>query len=307
MNVVTATKAGAPARKCMLSRMPDPHQLRPADVLRRMEGAAEEFGRADFVHAATLDGIVERLAPMQFAPRRILDLGAVSGSGARLKKRFPRSEIVALQASPGMLRRSLPGKRLFSRRPAVQANAATLPFQNASFDLVIANLSLTLAGDLPTTLAGVARVLNKGGVFAFATPGPDTLAELRAAWASVDDDAHVAAFTDMHDIGDAVLRAGLADPVLDVDTLKVTYANAPDLFRDLTRLGARNSLQTRRRGLTGKTRFARMQAALEQFREDGLIGITVELVFGHAWGSGPRPGGGEIRIDAGTIPHRRRR
>src|SRR5690606_37243186 len=110
-----------------------------------------------------------------------------------------------------------------------------------------------------------------------------TLAELRAAWRGVDDAPHVYAFLDMHDVGDALVRAGFADPVMDVDRRTLNYADARAVVRDLRALGARNAHRRRARGLTGRARFARFLAAYDALARDGRVPATVELVHGHAW------------------------
>jgi malonyl-CoA O-methyltransferase len=141
-------------------------------------------------------------------------------------------------------------------------------------------------------------------VFAFATLGPDSLRELAQAWAAVDDRAHVNPFPDMHDIGDGLVRAGLRDPVLDVDRLQVSYATPDRLFADLTRAGARNALAGRGRGLLGRRRFQIMTDALASGRADGKIVLDLELVYGHCWGGGPRNDPMNYKIDADRIPLR---
>jgi malonyl-CoA O-methyltransferase len=152
----------------------------------------------------------------------------------------------------------------------------------------------------------VGRVLPKDGIFAFATLGPDSLSELREAWQSVDDDRHVNVYPDMHDIGDALVRAGLRDPVLDVDHLNVTYRDTSALYRDLTGVGARNCLRGRRQTLTGKSRFKAMNDSLAARMTDNVLSLELELVYGHAWGGGPRLPDGEFRVDPATIAHRSR-
>jgi malonyl-CoA O-methyltransferase len=132
----------------------------------------------------------------------------------------------------------------------------------------------------------LARVLTAGGLVVFSTFGPDTLREVRRAWASVDDHAHVHSFLDMHDVGDAALAAGLANPVMDVDRLAVSYRDTAALVRDLRGCGAVNREARRRRSLTGQHRWQRFAAALEAPGAGGRFTVTVELVFGHAWGTG---------------------
>jgi malonyl-CoA O-methyltransferase len=86
------------------------------------------------------------------------------------------------------------------------------------------------------------------------------------------------------------VRAGLSDPVLDTDFLNVSYRDTKSLFRDLTQLGARNSLAGRSRSLTGKQRFQAMEGQLNDQFKDGLLELRLEVVYGHAWGGGPPAG-----------------
>ena len=124
----------------------------------------------------------------------------------------------------------------------------------------------------------------------FTTFGPDTLIELRRAWHAADDRPHVHGFLDMHDLGDMLMRAGFADPVLDVERLTLTYDEVMDVLRDLKRLGAHNAAVQRARGLTGKRQFARFRAAYETMRVGGRIPATYETVYGHAWAPEGRAG-----------------
>jgi malonyl-CoA O-methyltransferase len=142
-------------------------------------------------------------------------------------------------------------------------------------------------------------------VFAFATLGPDSLAQLGHAWAQVDSGPHVNLFADMHDVGDALMRAGLNAPVLDVDHLSVSYDDPQKLFRDLTATGARNALQHRRRSLAGKGQFSRMVGALAASPGENTIKIDLELVYGHCWGTASAGQSADFRIDAGQIGKRR--
>ena len=111
-------------------------------------------------------------------------------------------------------------------------------------------------------------------------------------------------FPDMHDVGDALVSAGLRDPVLDVDRLTVDYGNSEALFRDLTAVGARNSLRLRQAGLMGRGRLQRFVDEL--FASGTACSLTLELVYGHCWGGGKaRRTGADITVDAGKIPLRR--
>jgi len=193
----------------------------------------------------------------------------------------------------------------FSRSSYVQANASSLPFKDQSIDFVFSNLLLPFVDKPELVFEEVARVLQKGGVFTFATLGPDSLLEISRAWSRVDNHAHVNRFLDMHDIGDALLRSGLRDPVLDVDHLSVQYHDAARLFADLTSVGARNTLQQRSRSLVGKRRFNKMVGALAGNPGDSTIKLDLELVYGHCWGGGARMDPANYAVDASRIPRRR--
>lgn len=278
------------------------------DVQRRFDRAAANFDEADFVHRVTFDGLIERLNPVLIEPRYVLDLGCATGTGSRqLARQFRQCKVIGLDASFEMLRRAK-GKRLLWRRPlALQADACRIPLGEGSVDLVFANMLLPWIGDHAALLSEVARVLMKDGVFAFATFGPDSLSELRSAWRELDDDWHVNAWPDMHDLGDAMIRAGLRDPVLDVDHLNVTWPDTAALYRDLGRAGARNCLEGRRRTLTGKSRFKAMDERLAAHMTGKVLSLGLELVYGHAWGGGPRQPQGEYRVDPASIARRPRR
>ncbi len=276
-------------------------------VRRRFDRAADAFDDADFVHSVTRQGILRRLEPRRREAATIRDRGAATGSAPPLlKKRFTRARIISVDLSLNMLRRCAAKRRRWSRPREVQADAARLPFAAGSVDLAFANLLLPWIDDPPRVFAEVARVLREGGVFAFASLGPDSLAALRAAWASVDGGVHVSPFVDMHDVGDALLHAGLADPVLDVDRLDVRYGDAGALLRDLTASGSRNAARGRRKTLTGKARFARMVDALTAGGTGNGIEIEMEIVYGHCWGRGARARRGDVGIDPAAIPVRRR-
>lgn len=279
--------------------------LRPQDIRRRFDRAASDFDGADFVHAVTRDGLLARLEPLLLQPATILDLGSATGATGRLlRRRFKRAHVVSLDLSHAMLRAARKNRRWFSGSTFVQGNARQLPFADAAFDLVVANQLLPWEPEPQAAFEQVSRVLRKGGVFAFATLGPDSLQVIERAWASVDDLPHVNHFPDMHNIGDALVRAGLVDPVLDVDRLGVSYKNTEKLFADLTRSGARNTLAGRARGLVGRRRFRAMTEALSASRDDGRILLDFELVYGHCWGSGPKNDPENYRIDANRIPLR---
>jgi malonyl-CoA O-methyltransferase len=279
--------------------------LRTADIRRRFDRAAPTFDAADVVHRVTREGLFARMQPMLIDAGVVVDLGCATGTACQsLARRFRGTRILAIDLSRNMLRRTIDKKSWFSKTAAIQADAAAIPLADHSVDVVYANLLLPWIDDPALMFTEVARILRQDGLFLFSTLGPDSLLELRRAWQGVDTGEHVNRFIDMHHLGDAAVRAGMRDPVLDVDRLTVTYPSVAALFRDLSAVGARNSLAHRRRSLVGKGLFRAMTENLESTRRDGLIHCEFELVYGHCWGSGSTPATGEFRIDAGQIGHR---
>jgi malonyl-CoA O-methyltransferase len=215
---------------------------------------------------------------------------------------------VALDLAEGMLREAGRRQTLLRRFRRVCGQAAALPLRDASIDLVFSNLMLQWCDDPAAVFRECRRVLRPGGLLTFTTFGPDTLVELRRAWATADGHAHVNRFTDMHDIGDALVRSGLAEPVMDVDRYTLTYDSVRDLMRDLKAIGAHNANAGRPRGLTGKGALDRMTAAYETYRRDARLPATYEVVFGQAWCPVGTPHRkrppGEVLVPVGKIGRR---
>ena len=184
-----------------------------------------------------------------------------------------------------MLARAKAQSRWLRRFERVRADAYSLPFRDGSFDLVFSSLMLQWCDDLDAVFAEIARVLKPGGVLLFSTFGPGTLAELRDAWAASGAPGnHVNHFFDPHALGSALMHAGLAEPVLDVDRIVVGYPDVLTLMRELKAIGAHNVTRGRARGLTGRTRLAAMTAAYETQRRDGNLPATYEVIHAICWG-----------------------
>lgn len=241
--------------------------------------------------------VVERLQYIKLDVARVLDVGCGAMADFDvLRQRYPRAQIVGVDWSAAILRRALQARSVGARVKAlfapardrlIAADAGGLPFAAESFDLVWSNMGLAWATDPAGWLREWQRVLKVGGLLMFTTCGPDTLRELRESFAAVDEVPHVHPFIDMHDLGDALVGARFADPVMDMEMLTLTYADVDALLRELHATGQRNAHRDRRRGLTGVGRWKRMREAYTR-GADGRIGAKVEVVYGHAWKAAPR-------------------
>ncbi|OOG59355.1 malonyl-ACP O-methyltransferase BioC [Rhodanobacter sp. C03] len=269
-------------------------------VRRHFGRAAKSYEQHDVLQREVQAALLERLDFYTQTPQRVIDVGAGTGRGsALLKQRYAKAEVIAVDLALPMLRAAKQHASWLKPFQRVCAEATALPLPDHSIDVLHSNLCFQWIDDLPALFNECARVLKPGGLLAFSTFGPDTLKELRASWAEADQQAHVSRFLDMHDVGDAMLAAGLRDPVLDVFRYTLTYSEPRKLLEELQGLGATNADSTRERGLTGKSRYQRMLATYEAMRVDGRIPATWEVVTAHAWGppiGQPRRGadGGEI-------------
>ncbi|MCF6282642.1 MAG: malonyl-ACP O-methyltransferase BioC [Candidatus Polarisedimenticolaceae bacterium] len=246
--------------------------------------AAEHYDEVAVLQRETGQRLIDRMDMIKFQPTTILDLGAGTGvATAALAKKFKKAQIYALDfALPMLIQTRKRGSWL--RRPrCICGDMEQLPLADQTVDFIYSNAALQWSNDLEKTFREFKRVLKPGGLLMFTTFGPDTLHELRASWAAVDGTTHVTPFPDMHDVGDAMMRAGLATPVMDVDRMALTYESVSALMKDLKRLGAHNVAQSRHRGLTGKARMQGMINAYESFRKDDRLPATYEVVYGHAW------------------------
>ncbi|MBP7881761.1 MAG: methyltransferase domain-containing protein, partial [Candidatus Methylopumilus sp.] len=194
-------------------------------------------------------------------------------------------------------------KRVFgqAQQNLLCADVEQLPLADASVDMIFSNLAIQWCNDLDAAFAGMHRVLRTDGLLTFSTLGPDTLKELRAASKTDAARVSVSRFFDMHDIGDALVRAGFSAPVLDVERVVLTYENAIDVMRDLKAIGAHNAADGRGRGLQGRDFLKKITANYEQFRREDKLPATFEVVYGHAWKPVSRPKT-KIDLEAGFAP-----
>ena len=282
-------------RRAMVEERPrhGPPALDKAAARRAFDAAAANYDAYAVLQLEVGARLAEGLGRLQAKPRRALDIGTGTGAGVEaLMRCYPAARVVGLDISTRML-------QLAKQRAAaavVCGDFERLPIVDGAVDMVFSNMSLQWCDDLGLVFAEARRVLRADGVLLFSTLGPDTLKELRAAWAAADDAPRVHGFIDMHDIGDMLLAAGLQRPVMQREEITMTYGQAADILRDLKHLGATNALKGRRRGLLGKQTYRRMLAAYEtRRRPDGRLPVTWEVLYGTAWaadmtrGDGARP------------------
>jgi len=282
-----------------------------AQVRRAFERAAATYDEAAVLQREVGQRMAERLGFVKIQPTAILDAGCGTGVAlGELRARYPEARLIGLDLAFNMAvaARNRPGamaaarsagsllRRVlgaFSPSPEVEpwcicGDIVSLPIRSSSIDLLWSNLTLQWIGDPQKAFAEFRRVLRVGGLLSFTTFGPDTLKELRTAFLAADRATHVGTFIDMHDLGDMLVHAGFADPVMDMETLTLTYDDAIGLMRDLKAIGAHNVTAGRPRGMMGRQRWQRMLAALEATRRDGRLPASFEVVYGHAWKPEPR-------------------
>ena len=284
-------------------------------------GAAKLQAEVESRLLEALDYYQEGRADDAKEPSVVVDLGTGPGNAARaMQARWPKTRVLAVDLALPMLRLHPASggmldalRRGFARVPdRICADARALPLAEHSVDLLFSNLCLQWVDDLPAVLAGFRRVLKPGGMLVFSTFGPDTLHELRGAFADADEAPHVSPFASIAQVGDAVMGAGFRNPVLDRDDLVTHYPDMAALMRELRAIGATNALHARRHTLTGRRRFAAAEAAYAQWRDDaGRLPATWEILSAIAWapehGVPIREGREDVaRFPAAGIPVRRR-
>lgn len=254
-------------------------------VRHAFNAAAKNYDAFSLLQQTITDRLLESFEHIKINPSSILDLGAGTGYGSsQLKQQFKKALICQLDLSTEMLKISRKrAPRFFSKNHFLCADANHIPLASDSIDLVFSSLMLQWCNDPDAVFTEIKRVLKPGGVFIFSSFGPDTLKELRESWQQVDAEVHVNAFTDMHDIGDSLMRNGMDAPVLSIEHIVLTYDECIQLMRELKNIGAHNVNNGRRKSLTGKKRLQKVIKHYESYRQNNKLPATYEVIYGHAW------------------------
>jgi malonyl-CoA O-methyltransferase len=263
----------------------NPPRLDKASVKKSFNRAANRYNRAAILQEEVLSRLIQRLTYIRHSPALILDMGCGTGIAfRRLKKQYSKSAIVSMDLAFSMLLESRQQYGFFDKKLVVNADMERLPFADKRFDLLFSSLALQWANDLPETFMGMRRISRPGALLMFATFGPKTLSELRQSWMDVDQKPHVHQFMDMHDIGDALVAAGFAQPVVDAETIELEYSEFRQVLDDLKDIGASNADRNRSRGLMTPAKLRKLeQNYCEHGFRDGKFIASYEVVYGHAW------------------------
>lgn len=270
----------------------DIYWMDKARVRASFDRAAQTYDAAAILQKLVRTEMLSRLDLVKIKPKIILDAGCGTGHGSfALQKKFKSAQVVSLDIALAMLQKTHQQQpilnRFFGQKNLICADIEQLPITSSSLGMVWSNLALQWCNDLDGAFGEIARVLQPNGLLMFSTFGPDTLKELRAA--SNNGNTHVSRFIDMHDIGDALTRAGFSAPVLDVERYTLTYDDVKSVMKDLKAIGAHNATAGRARGLQGRGFLQNLTQYYEQFRTDGKLPATFEVVYGHAWKNEAKP------------------
>lgn len=276
-----------------------------------------DLSEAQFLYGEVAQRMMGRLQYIKANPRHLLDAGCGAGANVPLlRARYPDAAYTGLDHCEPLL---VQARNQYAPRGVsawlgkwrgqaasvptfVKADLAQTGLEAESLDLVWSNMALHWHPEPHAVLAEWRRILRVDGLAMFSCLGPGTLRELRDALADADCHTATPAFVDMHDFGDLLVENGFADPVMDQETLTLTYRDPVKLLADVRALGG-NPAQQRRAGLTARGWRDRLLAALEAQRNDqGLIALTIEVAYGHAWRAASRRAGtGETFLSASAI------
>ena len=267
-------------------------------ALRRLAHAAEP----PWLHAEVARRMRERLAIVKSQPEVIIDWWGHAGAGAaHLAEAYPRARRIVVEPTDALAARSRgasrspwwSARRWTQREDAVRLDTGADPVPPGGAGLLWSNMMLHAVADPPALLARWHRALAIDGFAMFSCLGPGSLRELHALYREQGWGDPGAAFVDMHDLGDMLLAAGFADPVMDQEVLTLTWSSPQALLAELRGLGG-NASPARHAGLrTPRWRDRLLDALQSRVGADGRLGLGFEIVYGHAFKAAPRvaPGG----------------
>ena len=278
----------------MPSSAPERSALRPVDAaaLAHVERRLQRAPEAPWLHGEVARRMADRLAVIRLQPRLVIDWGAFLGASRdHLERSYPHARLLAVEADEGRCaataaRLKAPWWRSWRGAAAICSADQLAP---GSAQLLWSNMGLHGQADPQATMSAWHKALQVDGFLMFSTLGPGTLMQLARLYAAQGWPAPMAPLVDMHDLGDMLVRCGFADPVMDQETVTLTWADPQALLTELRGLGG-NADPRRGRGLRTPRWRQRLMAALAGLAgADGRIGLDFEVVYGHAFRPAPRP------------------
>jgi malonyl-CoA O-methyltransferase len=259
------------------------YALNNSQIAKSFNKIASHYDQVAILQREVAHRLVERLDYIKLHPEIIVELGSATGYCTHLiQQRYPQAKIISIDLAFNMLRYA--SENPHTQINAICADAYHLPLQDNSVDLIISNMMLPWCDDHVSLFRECHRVLRPEKLLMFATLGPDTLKELRLSWVSADDYPHVNSFTDMHDIGDALVHAQFLDPVMDSENIQLLYPRVELILKDLKMMGSQNMNINKRRSLLSKIRFKQFLSAYEKYQlDDSQFPVSCEITYGHAW------------------------
>jgi len=297
------------------------YMSQPPSLRLSTQHVSQQFARrspldaAQFFYGEIAQRMLQRLSAIRIDPQAVLDAGCGAGHALEpLRARYPAMNYTGLDVCGALLavaRERYVAKPGFwqklRNKPTppvgfVESDMAQPVLAPESLDMVWSNMALHWHPEPHRVLAEWRRLLKPDALVMFSCLGPGSLKELRQAIHDANLGTAIAEFVDMHDFGDLLIENGFADPVMDQETITLTYRTPGKLLEDLSVLGG-NACLDRRPGLPGRAWRQRLLDALSAQRHiDGTIHLSMEVAYGHAWRTASRRlPSGETRISIGSI------
>ncbi|MFK7976507.1 MAG: malonyl-ACP O-methyltransferase BioC [Halioglobus sp.] len=256
-----------------------PDDFEKKDVAESFSKAAVSYDAAAALQRDVGSALLSRLGAISIPVKTVLDLGCGTGHfGPALRERFPYAHHLGMDIAPGMV--AYARSKHSSEHHWAVADAESLPLASNSVDVIFSSLALQWCSRLDLLFAELGRVLRPGGRCVFATLGPDTLKELRASWASVDERQHVNRFFHVQELAEVADSRDDIELALETQPFVMEYDCVNELLRELKAIGAHNVNRNRASGLTGRASLRGMQQSYEEWRSHGKLPATYEVVFG---------------------------